>query len=273
MMRIHRNTARLGGTDIFYFDTRTDGPAILCLHGRWGRAETWVDFIRHYGEKYRVVAPDQRGHGLSGKPDSLYSAEEMAGDMAELLDYLHIGAAVVVGHSMGGRVAGHFAALHPKYVRALAILDKSASGTAKHYTLDADLSEDPLTKDWPMPFPSLRDAMDFIRGNQDSEWSRQYFMNSLVETAEGCRMLFSPRAMARNIAGDGDWFHLLPKIKCPALIVRSSSHEGVTDEDLAKMQSLLPDCIAREVSHPDHNVHLSRQDEFCGYIDELLGRV
>jgi hypothetical protein len=56
--KLTRNMIRLKDFDMFYFDTRSDGPVIVCLHGRWGRAETWVDFMMRYGTKYRVIAPD-----------------------------------------------------------------------------------------------------------------------------------------------------------------------------------------------------------------------
>ena len=112
-VKIHRSMAKLENIDIFYRDTKTDGQAILCLHGRWGRGETWVDFMRHYGEKYRVIAPDQRGHGLSGKPIAKYTGEEMAADMVALLDFLNLDSVILVGHSMGGRVAGYLTALYP----------------------------------------------------------------------------------------------------------------------------------------------------------------
>jgi pimeloyl-ACP methyl ester carboxylesterase len=101
-LKIYRNVARLKNAEMFYLDTRTDGPTILCLHGRWGRAETWSDFIRHYGNRYRVIAPDQRGHGLSSKPLSNYTAEEMAEDIIQLLNFLNIESVILVGHSMGG---------------------------------------------------------------------------------------------------------------------------------------------------------------------------
>jgi 2-succinyl-6-hydroxy-2,4-cyclohexadiene-1-carboxylate synthase len=87
---IHREMVRLGNIDILLRDTRTNGQAILCLHGRWGRGETWVDFMQHYSQNYRVLAPDQRGHGLSSKPSGRYTAEEMASDMVQLLDYLDL---------------------------------------------------------------------------------------------------------------------------------------------------------------------------------------
>ncbi len=80
-VKIHRNIVRINDINIFYFDTQTKGEVILCLHGRWGRAETWADFIQHYGTKYRIIAPDQRGHGWSDKPISSYAADEMAADL------------------------------------------------------------------------------------------------------------------------------------------------------------------------------------------------
>lgn len=171
---------------------------------------------------------------------------------------------------MGGAVAGHLAALYPKRVKAAAILDKSAAGPAVPAPSDQVENYNP-TKDWPLPFASRREAMDFIRQVSCSELEYQFFQNSLTETAEGYGMLFSSKAMAAGIANYTDWYHLLPKIKCPVLLVRSQSHEAVPDEDFLRMQSLLQNCTACEMSHPDHNVHLANPEEFYGYFDGLLG--
>lgn len=270
--KIHRNVAKLKSIELFYLDTKTEGPTILCLHGRWGRAETWFDFIQHYGNQYRIIAPDQRGHGLSGKPVSKYTAEEMAEDMIELLDFLKIDSVILVGHSMGGLVAGSLAALYPKYIKALAILDKSSSGPTERNTLPLDQIPpiDPVTKDWPLPFASLSEAMNFIQHATDSELSYQYFMNSLIETLEGYQMMFSSQAIAANIAYYEDWSHLLPDIQCPVLLIRAKCSEAVPDEQFIKMQSLLSIYLAYEVSHPNHNVHLANKEEFYTYFDEFL---
>jgi 2-succinyl-6-hydroxy-2,4-cyclohexadiene-1-carboxylate synthase len=231
--------------------------------------------MKHYGDEYRVIAPDQRGHGFSSKPISKYTGEEMAADMAELLDFLDIDSAIVAGHSMGGRVAGHLAALYPERVKAAAILDKSASGPEAPDALPPDkiLAVDPITKNWPLPFATLCEAKEFIKARSESELEYDYFMNSVIETKEGYTVLFSVQAMAANIAYDRSWFHILPKIKCPALLLRAGGGGNVPDGDFAMMQSLLPDCIAREVSSPDHNVMLSNKEEFYSYFDELLKRV
>ncbi len=270
-VKIYRAKARLKDIDLFYLDTKTEKPAILCLHGRWGRAETWDAFIRHYGDRYRIIAPDQRGHGLSSRPASKYTAEEMAEDMIGLLDSLQIESAIVVGHSMGGRIAGFLAAQHPKRVKAVAILDKSARGPEKPAEMLP--GTDPLTKDWPLPFATRREAMDFIRKEMDTDLAYEYFMNSLYETEAGFEMRFSAQAMAANTANDEDWFHLLPRIQCLTLLVRARGSGAVKDEDFAKMQEMIPNCMAFEASNADHNVMLSNPEEFYGYFGMFLTRI
>lgn len=274
-VKIYRNLVHLKNVDLFYRDTKTNGQTILCLHGRWGRGETWIDFIQQYGQKFRIVAPDQRGHGLSGKPISKYTGEEMAADMVALLEYLHIDSVILIGHSMGGYIAAYLSAHYPNLVKALAILDKSASGPIKQNTLSLDKisTTDPITEDWPLPFTSLKEAQDFIKEAMDSELSYQYFMNSLVENLDGYHMMFSSQAMAANVAYYENWFHLLPKIKCPVMLVRAKGNEAVPDADFMKMQTLIPDCTSYEMSNPDHNVHLGNREEFYEYFNEFLKKI
>jgi pimeloyl-ACP methyl ester carboxylesterase len=271
-VKIHRNMVAVNGIDLFYLDTQTQGDTIVCLHGRWGRGETWVDLMHHYGEKYRIIAPDQRGHGLSGKPVSKYTADEMAADIIALLNYLDLESIILVGHSMGAYIAGYLTTNYPGRVKALALLDKSAAGPAKGSTLPVEeiAPIDPISKDWPLPFSSLTEARACIRNAMESELSYQYFMNSLIEELDGYHMMYSAQAMAANIAYYQDWFELLPQIKCPVLLIKASGQEAVPDVDFNRMQSLLTDCMAFEMSDPDHNVHLANPQEFYGYFDQFL---
>jgi pimeloyl-ACP methyl ester carboxylesterase len=191
------------------------------------------------------------------------------------MDQLKIEKVILVGHSMGASIAGYFAATYPDRLRGVAILDKTAAGPEKANTtpLDDIPAIDQVTKDWPLPFSSLKEAQDFIKKDMETDLSYQYFMNSLTEDINGYHMMFSAQAMAANIAFYEDWFDLLPKIKCPALLVRASGQGAVNDKDFSRMQALLSDCMAIEMSDPDHNVHLSNKEEFYGYFDRFLNKV
>jgi pimeloyl-ACP methyl ester carboxylesterase len=103
------------GIEIAY-DVRGEGQPVLLVHGFGSNMKVnwietgWVEAIVTAG--YRVIAFDNRGHGLSQKlyDPALYPARLMAGDAINLLDHLGIEMAVFVGYSMGARICA-FAAL------------------------------------------------------------------------------------------------------------------------------------------------------------------
>jgi pimeloyl-ACP methyl ester carboxylesterase len=87
----------------------------------------WQEQITGIGSTYRIIAPDLRGHGDSPAPEGVYTMEEMADDVIELLDTLHITEPVVLGGlSMGGYVALSLVLRHPRRVRALMLMDTRA---------------------------------------------------------------------------------------------------------------------------------------------------
>ncbi len=269
---VKRKYARLDGLDLFYRDTETDGPLMLCLHGRFGRGETWLDLIRQYAGRFRIIAPDQRGHGLSDKPRTKYTSDEMAQDAALLLEQIDSGPALVIGHSMGGRIAGYLAALHPRVVSSLVILDQTAKGPETASTLELENlpPKDSFTADWPLPFSSYRQAREFLLHRTQSEVRTNYYLDSLVEREDGYHMLFSQQATSAIFEYQEDWFHLLPRISQPVLLVRAKDSEELTNADSERMQSLLRNSYAIEVSRPEHHVYLSDPPEFYSALDEFL---
>ena len=115
-----------GGIDIAYTDEGAGAP-ILLIHGfasnsavNW-RSTGWIDTLLKAG--FRVVAMDVRGHGESARlyDPALYRPSLMAGDAANLLHHLHLRATIVMGYSMGGRIAAFLAIDHPGTVSALII--------------------------------------------------------------------------------------------------------------------------------------------------------
>ncbi|WP_245237272.1 alpha/beta fold hydrolase, partial [Paenibacillus ihuae] len=130
---------------------------------------------------------------------------------------------------------------------------------------------DPLTGGWPLPFSDLAEARQFMREELESVFAVDYFMNSLIETPDGYRMMFSGQAMAANIAYNVDWYGRLSEITCPVLLVRARDGESMPDEVWEKAQARIADCTAREMPGSDHNVHVSDPDLFYSFLDEFIG--
>lgn len=103
-----------------------DGPLVLLLHGF---PEFWYGWRKQIGPLaaagFHVVAPDQRGYNLSGKPRRLrsYRVDRMAQDAADLIRAYGHESAFVVGHDWGAGVAWWVALAHPARVRGLVILN------------------------------------------------------------------------------------------------------------------------------------------------------
>jgi pimeloyl-ACP methyl ester carboxylesterase len=273
--KLRRSLIDVDGVNLFCRDTVAGGEAILCLHGRWGRGETWTDFIGRHRDRYRVIAPDQRGHGLSDKPVARYASEDLARDAHGLITRLECTPVVAVGHSMGGRVAAHLAALYPEDVKALAILDETASGPEKLSTLPPEevSADDQLTNDWPTPYSTYDEASRDLASRFSRESGVRYFLDSLVETVDGYDFLFSRYAMAALAEYNREWYHILPRIRCPVLLVRATESWCLSREDAERMRALIKDCTYFEVTKSDHMVYVDNPEEFYPGFDAFLSRM
>ncbi len=110
------------GTRISYGQFgRAEGDPLLMLMGlgidRWG----WVRQRGALGARYRCITPDNRGTGLSDKPEDGYSLDVMAEDAIAVLDHAGVSSAHVIGASMGGAIAQVLAVHHPDRVRSLTL--------------------------------------------------------------------------------------------------------------------------------------------------------
>ena len=103
------------------------GPVVVLLHGFPLSRAMWVEQLSGIGSTFRVIAPDLRGHGESPAPDGVYTMDEMADDVIELLETLHIREPIVLGGlSLGGYVALSLIVRYPQRVRGLMLMDTQA---------------------------------------------------------------------------------------------------------------------------------------------------
>ncbi len=106
---------------------RDDGPqaapAIIFLHGFGSSLHTWEEWASALSARWRVVRLDLTGFGLTGPdPSGDYSDTRSIDVLIRLMDRLNIARAVMVGNSMGGRIAWRLAARHPERVSGLVLI-------------------------------------------------------------------------------------------------------------------------------------------------------
>lgn len=113
-MRITVNNISLHVVDNYDGNCSSDTPVLLFLHYWGGSSRTWAPVMEALPAAWRCIAPDLRGWGDSEAPmDDAYALVNMAADIEALIDNLGLQNFVLVGHSMGGKVAQLIASRRP----------------------------------------------------------------------------------------------------------------------------------------------------------------
>jgi 3-oxoadipate enol-lactonase len=102
------------------------GPPLVLLHPLALSGAVWGTFARLLATSFDVIASDARGHGDSGWDGTPFSIDDLADDVAALLDALSLPAAHVIGMSMGGSTAISFAGRYPERADGLLLADTTA---------------------------------------------------------------------------------------------------------------------------------------------------
>lgn len=109
----------------------TDAPRLVFLHGFPEGAFVWDALLRHFGERYRCVAPNLRGYERSSAPAevSAYRAKHLVADIAALIDDLGGTVEALVAHDWGGAAAWNFAVQHAPRLKRLVIVNSPHPAT------------------------------------------------------------------------------------------------------------------------------------------------
>ncbi|GGB64846.1 alpha/beta fold hydrolase [Blastomonas aquatica] len=115
-------------------------PPLILLHGFPESHRTWRYVMSHFADRYRLIAPNQRGFAGSSKPEGVeaYQPKNMVADLLALADHLGIDTFTLVGHDWGGAIAWMAALGHPDRVRRLIM-----ANSAHPFTYQKALFDDP----------------------------------------------------------------------------------------------------------------------------------
>ncbi len=117
-----QSIVRVNGVDINVIDVGCGGPAFIFLHYWGGSSRTWGPVIAGLSETNRCIAIDFRGWGQSSKDAPDYELEMLASDVIGVVEELGLQEFIIVGHSMGGKVAQLVAARKPEGLEALILI-------------------------------------------------------------------------------------------------------------------------------------------------------
>ncbi|MFC7330973.1 alpha/beta fold hydrolase [Marinactinospora rubrisoli] len=255
----------LRGRRFGYLDFGGDGPAVLALHGHFGRGRIFAGLADALRGRYRVIALDQRAHGTSDNGGDV-RPEEYVADAAEFVQALGLAPVAVVGHSMGGAVGYLLAARHPELVHALAVVDMGAvtgEPEVAHPVLDVT--------GWPRRAPSRAALAAGIEAAGIPDPG--YFMDSAVEFADGWGLLFDHGDMMRSQrALLGDYWAEWASGRQPALLLRGAASTILSASMARRMAGRRPGCELVEFPGCGHWLYADDPDAFARAVGGFLDR-
>ncbi|MDQ3805341.1 MAG: alpha/beta hydrolase [Acidobacteriota bacterium] len=260
--------ARVRGIQIAYEEAGRGEPVVL-LHGFPFNRSLWREQVAALGGRFRVITPDLRGHGESAVGEGPATMEEMAADVAALLDELGVRGAVVGGLSMGGYVTLAFCRRFPERVRALVLADTRAQGDtdearrAREETARRALSEgmEPIADSM---LPKLLSPSALAARPDVAERVRAMILATPPEGAA---------AALRGMAVRPDQTDWLPEISVPTLIIVGSEDALTPPSDSETMRARIGGARLEVVEGAGHVSNLERPAEFNRALAEFLDRV
>lgn len=235
---------------------------IVLIPGMTASAATFAFLAEDLADRHRVLVVDVRGRGLTDHPEDGFALSDYAADLASVLDGLHVEAPVLVGHSLGARIAAAFDVAHPGRARALVLADPPLSG--------------PGRQPYPYPLEMYRSMFDIARNAEDpvaqlAAIEPRSPANALAERIRWLRATDEHAVIATHRGfHDEDYISLHAAVTAPALLVRGAESLVVTENGARELEQLRPDIAVVAVAGAGHLVPQDNLRGFRAAIDGFL---
>ena len=265
-----------------YLDWGGDGPLLLALHGLASSGH-WYDLVAPLlRDRFRIIAPDQRGHGQTTNAPTGYDWHSLSDDLAALLDLLEAPEVFVIGHSWGGHVSSNFAAHYPQRVKRQVMIDGGF--------LDGRLFPEPTwegfsTRLSPRNVSGGREEfLDRLRTQMAAFWNRdiERIVQTMVYEDENGMIqdILRPENQAQVIRAmwDDPCSKTLLLVECPTLMVpagpmpdrANSEYSQMRQRMVAAAAAALPNGRVRWIMETVHDIGYDKPEELAAVIAEFF---
>lgn len=245
----------IGKRRISYLDNEKSGLPLICLHGHFGCASMF-SFMNdvHNG---RLILIDQRGHGLSDHSDT-YRTADYVNDLEVLINSLNVKDPIILGHSLGGVIAYHYA-FKTKKVKALIIED---IGT------EVNCSNEFILK-IPRAFNSLYEVEDSFK--TIGMIFEPYFVESIRYDGVKWQFLFDYEGMVESQEEmNGNHLKYWTDLDCPILLMHGTKSWACNTRNIKEMAGLNGNVVLKIYEGIGHTLHDEDRSRFISDVKIFL---
>ncbi len=254
---------------------------IVIVHGLYGSSDNWLTVGKKLGKKYHVYMVDQRNHGRSPNADE-HSYEGMAEDLAGFFEEHHIGKAIVIGHSMGGKTAMYFAADYPEKIDKLIVADIAPKNYFEleekgQYYLHQHILES-LKEVRKHQFGTREEIADFLSLKLDNKGLVMFLLKNVHRNKStkkfDCRInvdvLYDH--LDEVISGvNYRWMEdRMPILNYPVLFIKGEKSPYISEEDEKKIKEIYPEAQITTIPDAGHWLHAEQPKLFMEALEQFI---
>jgi esterase len=244
-----------------FYREQGQGQPIIIMHGIFGSSDNWLTQSKILAEKYRVISLDLRNHGQSPHDDT-FDYPSMANDLLLFINEHKLENPIVIGHSMGGKVAMNFAVAHPEMLERLIVVDISPRPyNLEHYVIIDGLKSVPIKS-----ITSRNEADAALVPFVPEADVRQFLLKNLQRKPEGgFSWKINLPVIDKNLSNIGLDLQFEGKFEKPTLFIRGGRSKYVRDEDMIRIKQIFPQATL-ETLDTGHWVQAEKPKEFVDLV-------
>ncbi|MCK5847534.1 MAG: alpha/beta fold hydrolase [Bacteroidales bacterium] len=241
---------------------------LIILHGLFGISDNWVGFARHFSKDRDIIIPDLRNHGQSPQDDS-FELNDLVDDLHLLIKSNNIISPVILGHSLGGRIAMRYALLYSQHISKLIVLDmslRSVRKKAEHIAIINLMTHFPIDK-----MHSLSQIKEYLLSKGINARLMKIIIKNIRKTESGFewKVYFKPLIAlfdkeSEPIATE-DMIY-----QGQSLFIRGRNSDYVLDTDIPLIKKHFTESRIISIEGASHWVHADNPIEFIKTVDEFI---
>jgi esterase len=251
---------------LFYKELGEGEKSVVILHGLFGSSDNWQNIGKALGERYKVYLVDLPNHGRSPHTAS-FTYETMRKAVYDFIEKHHIKQPVLVGHSMGGKVAMHVALEYPHLLSKLVVVDICP----KYYPVHHGRILEGLTSIDLGTITSRQEADEQLARYERSYTVRAFLLKNLYRTDEG-RFAWRLNLPVINdqIENVGEAIRTDNIFERPVLFINGAKSDYINKEDTALIHRFFPGAVVETITDAGHWVHAEKPDEFLAIVNNFM---
>lgn len=248
---------------LLYSQILGNGKPLLVLHGFLGMSDNWRSMGKRWANHFEVHLIDLRNHGRSFNSVA-FSYSDMATDLVKYCIHYQLEQVIVLGHSMGGKLAMHYASSNPEQVEKLIVADIAP----KVYTPHHDQILKGLMDLNTFPPESRTDADQRLSNFVEDQTTRSFLLKNLYRKSDGYALRVNVEVLKEKLAEVmkapfGNYYG-------PTLFLSGENSNYILPDDRIKIKNRFPNSTIKVISKAGHWLHTENPIAFESAVMNFL---